>query len=542
MFRSIAKDIKNDAGAIQQFTTEIKRDTEEILEEIQRLQRQLPNDWPLDEGRIQLEAWLDNLTQYTETQYAGTVADGETVDEINTLIPVGHGKEKETRVTVQSVVPVPSIQITQDDVNDATPPIELKSSDPREDNPNGSRSTPSPRASPVGLGSGNASSQLIITVPCTNRVVSIDGNAERQICAALHDDGVVRVCSIETKQVLRELRSSIQISSATRLAICPANPDILIIQGYRKSISKPGNLNIEGWYWAEGRKINISIDITFTSAAGYYFVPCSTAVYTRTTEGHLIIIDLDSSLKECSMGQEVPLSEIASSAMRCIAPNRGYIYKVRFASDKGIVLVWKKQKTSLLRRLVPKLCPRLQVQADRADDLVQVARLSSVDPEGRKASIIERYGPSVIKDARITSKFWLRNGPPKIGLKLLRTKRIALIFTALGEGRRVSAMKFDTGEGVYVYDYPRDWQAYHVQEECIVFMDAEGKRRVISLTDWRELATYDTVGLPLFGTADAFISARQTSSAIEFWKTQKPRALQGDQVVTSAFRAVSGFI
>lgn len=75
--RCLAKDIKIDTAAIRQETSEIpevKRTTEEILEEIQRLRLEISERGAM-EGDPMLERYLDSLTTYAGTIVSGDVED-----------------------------------------------------------------------------------------------------------------------------------------------------------------------------------------------------------------------------------------------------------------------------------------------------------------------------------------------------------------------------------------------------------------------------------------------------------------------------------
>ncbi|KAI0965119.1 hypothetical protein F4678DRAFT_346230 [Xylaria arbuscula] len=312
----VAKDMKNNMNAIHQDTTEIKRDTEAILEEIQRLRIQLPNDRPLDEKRIQLEAWLDDLTQY-----AATVADGEIVDDVGNVDDLDdldmpflawNRENSEATLTIHSGVSTPSIQAMIGGMNYTKYPTQPNPTNSQDGSSASGHLNASTIPNSLQYSSKSPPSHLIASLPCKSRLIGIDGNAERQICVSIHEDGVVRIWSMQTKQLSRELKSSFPISSTVWVAICPANPTILIIYDYRK-ISKPGKLNIEAWNWVEDRKIRLIINTKFTPETGYFFVPSSPVIYTQTTAGDLIIIDLDVSPQESSTGQRVSLSNLAIS-------------------------------------------------------------------------------------------------------------------------------------------------------------------------------------------------------------------------------------
>ncbi|KAI1360042.1 hypothetical protein F5Y08DRAFT_59962 [Xylaria arbuscula] len=519
----VATDIRNNTDAIHQDTTEIKRDTEAILEEIQRLRIQLPNDRSLDEKRTQLEAWLDNLTQY-----AVTIADGEIADDVDDVNVIDMSKRARDRrnsertLIVQSVGSAPSTQTSLGGGYYGRYPTEPSVVNSKEESSTISYST----ASPVKTGAKHARetcpSQLIASLPCASRLIGIDGNAERQICASIHEDGVVRVWSMETKQLSRELQCSLLISSTVWIAICPANPDVLIVYDYKKA-SKPGKLNIEAWNWAQGRKIDIAINTKFTPGTGYFFVPSSHVVYTRATTNHLILIDLDVSPEETSIGQSVSLSDLAISVRRDVISNHGSLYRCSFISDKEVAIIWRRARRRGLLRGSPEF-----------DHVLEVARLSSIAPEEgqEKPLMSERYSPSIISHARVISKFQLPNAVQPLDMKVLPRKGIVLVFTtrklknSVIKNRVVYAFHLETGAELFTYECPRDWTSAPTIDSCVGFKDHDFGFHGVSLTDGSELAEFGVLGTIVFETAGEIVSALRMKSKIGFWKTPKPRTLQ----------------
>ncbi|CAM1510802.1 Fc.00g083150.m01.CDS01 [Cosmosporella sp. VM-42] len=80
----LAKEIKADTTAIRNDTSEIpdvKRNTEEILEEILRLRLEI-SDKTKAEGNFMLERYLDNLTTYAETVVNGDLEDPSNTYEV----------------------------------------------------------------------------------------------------------------------------------------------------------------------------------------------------------------------------------------------------------------------------------------------------------------------------------------------------------------------------------------------------------------------------------------------------------------------------
>ncbi|KAK5627365.1 hypothetical protein RRF57_003080 [Xylaria bambusicola] len=492
--RSIAKDIKNNTDALQQNTTELKRDTEQILQEIQRLRLQLPNDQPLNESRIQIETWLDNLTQYAET-----VVDGDSVDEDDTPPPIEIGENSENN---QSSISSYSIR-TVSRIHSA----ESISSNPEEESPTRRHSIASPVPSTSWNQDKYSTPQLIAALPCANKIICSDGNAERQICITLHDNKLVKIWSIKTKQLIKELR--VPSSTYTEILICPTNPDIFILQ-------EP----VAVWNWVESREIRI-VNGTWSTR----FVPCSTLIYTLPSGDSVGIVDLDVSPGDVSTRQTVQLYKLGTSVNKDAASDRGTLYKVRFLSDNELVLLWR--QTSSLKRLVRR--------DGKPNSFFEIVRLSSVAPteEGRKASISERYSRSITQHARIISKFWL---PTKLymdyystGLYVVLEKRILVLgcWQKNGKERVICAVQLDTGKELFTYVCPKGFCiSYKIWGDFITLGDLKGKHRVVSLMDGREVAIYDNIGSLIFETSDAFVSVDHAGSEIKFWETLKPQVLQ----------------
>lgn len=76
MSRTMARETKADTQEIRNGTSAIKLDTTLVLEEIARLQQQLPQDASrLDTSVFMLQRYLDNLIRYAET-VCDTLSDG----------------------------------------------------------------------------------------------------------------------------------------------------------------------------------------------------------------------------------------------------------------------------------------------------------------------------------------------------------------------------------------------------------------------------------------------------------------------------------
>ncbi|KAF1995133.1 hypothetical protein P154DRAFT_581172 [Amniculicola lignicola CBS 123094] len=70
---SITRDIKNDTAQLREDAIDIKNDTEQILEEIAKLQARLPQSGV----GLMLQKYLDNMTSYAGTAYAGSTQESE---------------------------------------------------------------------------------------------------------------------------------------------------------------------------------------------------------------------------------------------------------------------------------------------------------------------------------------------------------------------------------------------------------------------------------------------------------------------------------
>ncbi|KAI0418385.1 hypothetical protein F5X98DRAFT_117200 [Xylaria grammica] len=488
---SITKDIKSDTTGIK---LGMKLGMEEILQEIQRLRMQLPNDQPLDERRAEVENWLDNLTHYAET-----VVDDETIDEDDTGKPnlTDNRENAEDRMTRRSSIDSLSIHTPQEGIS--TNDDEIASTSP---------------ATPENL-NADSSSQLIVSFPYSSKIISMDGNAERQICVTLDIDGLVRIWSMKTKELMKEHTTG---RRQTSVSICPSNPEIVTFQtSYSEGVGRIPV--IAAWNWAEDRKIHIPNE-QFPSPNIYYFLPSSPVVFTWNRQGELRMIHLDAPIKGSSTVHKVLLSQLGISTNHRAASDRGTLEKVRFISDTEIVLLWRRP---ILKSLVRR--------GGKSDWFIEVADLSSAAPnEGHeKVLASKRYSLSMIKQARIISKFWLPAEVQPARLSTFTEKRVAIIFAVLKSGfrrnRTAYVMQLDTGKMLFTYEYPPNWWLIK-GDSTMIFHGREGKRHAISLEDGREIAAFDVVGTILISASGPFVSARQINSRIEFWETPKPRALE----------------
>jgi hypothetical protein len=457
----------------------------------------------LDEGRIQIETWLDNLAQYAET-----VVDGDSIDEDDTPSPTKIGESRENIKSSTSSYSKRTVSRID--------PIESASSNPGEESLARSHSIASPVPSISENRDRSSSPQLIAALPCAGSIHSYHRNEERQICVTLHSIGtsphvnVLKIWSIKMKQLIREL--DVEADLRAFVSICPGNPEIIIVCN---------NSTIAGWNWVEGRQI-LSITPVFGLSSAF-FVPCSSILYIESKTSNIEIIDLDVPPGEVSpTSHTVQLYKLAASVNKDAASDRGNHCGVRFLSDNELVLLW--------RRITPS---GRRVRKHRF--FVEVARLSSIAPadDRQKVLVSERYSRGIIKHARIISKFWL---PDKLQvdssvrmLVVYEKRNIVLECPQMpSEERGIWVAQLDTGKELFTYVYPKGFtSSLYVRGNFIAIKDREStQRRAVSLTDGREVATYDVVGSTIFQTSDTFISMTHEKSEIKFWETPKPHALR----------------
>ncbi|KAI1421346.1 hypothetical protein F5Y12DRAFT_768317 [Xylaria sp. FL1777] len=522
---SLAKDIKNNTDAIQGDTAELKRDTEEILEGIRRLRLQLPRHGSLDEERIRLEAWLDSLTQYAET-----IADDGTVNEAGASSFVGEG-DRESNVNDHSELPTALTHAITSRTNHVTQSAEQETPTPEEESPIRSHPTPSaiPRTPEYGSkGSrGKPISGLLASLPDV-WAEDVDVNVECQICVTIDKESVVKIWSLETKKVIKEFTSRHRKVSPRTVSICPANPQIIILQSTSLESNQVNGLTIEAWNWGEDRQIDIIFDdISFGSNHHHYhFVPSSPKIYSRTGTKGLIIIDLDVPSGTISRAYVISLSLLPTLA-EDKAYQRGVLQRVHFTSDCEAVLVWRRRLSGALSLLLVALgAPEL---------FVEVALLSSVDSnDGQKLFASQRYSDTVIQHARIIAKLWLPREVHVIrNVVVSQEYRVALILAEhksqkpLYEGHVIYCMSLDNGGKMSVYHIPKGWIFGGLWGSCIELTYGEGgAHMMISVTDRRELGILKNLGRVVWESSDAFFSVRSMEPEVDIWEIQKPWALQ----------------
>ncbi|KAI0814588.1 hypothetical protein GGR55DRAFT_438490 [Xylaria sp. FL0064] len=394
---SLAKEIKNNTDAIQDDTAEIRRDTEQILDEIQRLRIQLPQDDTLDEERSRLEAWLDTLTHYAET-----IVGDETVHQFDDPFPVGHGDDNEIEGSRQSETYVRLTQSITSGTNDAAHSAESGTPSPWEASPATSYPTVSSMATPEDghrMSRKNPYTHLIVSLPCVNDVISCDGNVERQICVTLHDDSVMRIWSMDRKQLIKELKSHRRVSKGSWVRIDLASPEIILLWmdvGARNSL--------EAWHWVDGHHIG-----SVVPRWGYLpsvfrqqiFVPGFPYLYTKVSSTfgpeQLAIINFDVPPEEAIRTHYTSLLTLATSQNEGAAFGRGRLEALRFVSDREVVLL---RRSSILGRVI--------LGENVSKFFIEVARFSSISVgSDRKVSVSEKYSSSMIEHARVTAKVWL---------------------------------------------------------------------------------------------------------------------------------------
>ncbi|TGJ83506.1 hypothetical protein E0Z10_g5264 [Xylaria hypoxylon] len=517
---SVAKEIKNNTDAIQEDTTDIKRDTEEILEQIQRLRIQLPHDRVSDGERARLEAWLDSLTLYAET-----VADDRDVNEIDPPVS-GERRSRqeanENEVTRQPLSSTASEQTVASGVNRATPPAPITTPF-QERTSTRSHMTASVMAHTTESGNAetqNSSYHFIASLPCAKPIQRMAGNVELQICVTLHDDSVVRVWSMQTKRLVKELNIDRRIMHyrAATISICPANPEIIAIHAFESRLT--GSLVfIEVWHWADCRQI-YSTDLPLSDSSWHSFMPGLSVIYLLSSGTELMTIDLDVPPGDVAKVHKVSLIPLGTSEKGAVTSNRGSIKRLTFISDTELFLVWK---TPFLKRFMQR--------EGKPKFFIEVARLFSVTlDEGQRAPLGQRYSSSIIKHARITAKFWLDRRVVAIyeNAVTLENRTVTILLTQKSDSKislAIHVIGLDTGDEVHAFDIDCGFNRYpwsrliYTGTSWVAFEDYETNVYMIDVPSGHQLGTPKYLQHVFMKGSDGFFSAKQSGSEIVFWKT-----------------------
>ncbi|KAI1353927.1 hypothetical protein F5Y01DRAFT_33224 [Xylaria sp. FL0043] len=521
---SLAKGIKNNTDAIHDDTAEIRRDTEQILDEIQRLRIQLPHDGSPDEQRSRLEAWLDTLTHYAET-----IVGDETVNQFDDPFPVGYEDDNETEVSRQSKALITLTQSVTGGTNGVAHSAGSGTPSPGEASP----ATSYPAVSSVAttedghsLRKKESYFQLIVSLPCISNVISWDGNVERQICVTLHSDSIIRIWSMHKKQLIKELKPNVLVSREYSV-IYLASPEIIILLW----IQAGAHSTFEAWNWVDGHYIG-SIVPPWKHAGNankfdrQVFVPGFPHLYSKTFSlfgpEQLAIVNFDVLPEEAIRTHCTSLLTLATSENEGAASDRGSLEGLRFVSDTEAVLLWTLPK---LRKFISK--------DKKSKFFVEMARFSSVTGDNdRKVSVSEKYSPSIIKHARVTAKVWLPSEVQDIH-RFAVFPQVRTVFIGVTHKSQTLAdgnvdgyiMNLDSGDLVPVHS-PRKGQVIYHGESCMVYLHSKDKAYVISMKDGHELGTFDISGWIFMESSDAFFLVRRRGSEIQFGKRYKPWVLE----------------
>ncbi|KAI1283618.1 hypothetical protein F5Y07DRAFT_394522 [Xylaria sp. FL0933] len=522
---SLAKGIKNNTDAIHDDTAEIRRDTEQILDEIQRLRIQLPHDGYPDEQRSRLEAWLDTLTHYAET-----IVGDETVNQFDDPLPVGYEDDNEIEVSRQSKALITLTQSITGGMNGFAHSAGSGTPSLSEASPATSYPAVSSAATPEdghSLRQKESYFHLIVSLPCVSNVISWDGNVERQICVTLHNDSIIRIWSMHKKQLIKELKPNVLVSGKFSV-IHLASPEIIILLWIQAGVRSI----FEAWNWVDGHYIGSIVPPWGQPHNAnkfdqqQVFVPGFPHLYTNIFSlfgpEQLAIVNFDVLPKEAIRTHCTPLLTLATSENEGAASDRGRLGALRFVSEREAALLWT---LPTLRTFISK--------NKKSKFFVEMARFSSITGDNdRKVSVSEKYSPSIIKHARVTAKVWLPSEVQSIRAFAV-FPQVRTVFIGVTHKPQTLAdgnvdgyiMKLDSGDLVPVHS-PRKGQVIYHGESCMVYRDSKDKAYVISMKDGHELGTFDISGQIFMESSDAFFLVRRRGSDIQFGKRHKPWVLE----------------
>ncbi|KAI1308338.1 hypothetical protein F5Y03DRAFT_350711 [Xylaria venustula] len=370
---SMTREIKYTTETILDTTVEIKRDTNEILEEIYKLRDQLPPSLPSDPERLRLKQWLDDLTNYAETVVAdegpeeisdaanlhernegqsspGDVATGQpclsATPDSSASRPVSVRRNSKTPdaegVSIISYTParliatarlVPPLS-AQDDVtsNETSQPTQPMRESPKMNKPAVKKNNQKSNRTSIPY-------HVIASVPCNSKIIAKDYSMVAQKWVTLHEDRVLRFWSLFTGELLMDLPvlgDELRGPNPTRLTrsvakveFCPAMPQFILIEG--------SHCKLEVWNWEEGVRIGIGPDaqelFTKLPNLSVRFVPQSTLIYAfNPAEEHVVILDVFTPL----IARKVSISKLMQSVVDAPVP-----YMVRFISEREILIMEK---------------------------------------------------------------------------------------------------------------------------------------------------------------------------------------------------------
>ncbi|KAI1123978.1 hypothetical protein F5Y10DRAFT_41314 [Nemania abortiva] len=452
---SITRNINTKTDVIQDTTTEIKRDTHQILEEIYKLRRQLPPDYPSDGERLQLEQWLDNLTHYAES-VVDTEEPEEDSDAVTSLEGVVEQAESDDEPASPRSAPVaPDITAVHPTDNSQIP------------------------------------CRILATMPCGSDVIQYGYCTALDIWATLHVDRVLRLWSPQKKELVvsfsvleNKLDQSdlIADSAAIHLTFCPVRPELVLIQ--------VENYRVEVWNWEESYRVSMGADaqtmFSEYSIGSVRFMPQSTLLYAINKKGYLMMVDLNPPriFRQKELTRLVRRDRTSSSweGTRCVA--------VRFISDSELWILWK---LSIARRF--------SFGGLKPPWVAEIVRLSSEFNERPLVSIkYGGYDNADIRGARVTARYRIqREFRDEISVALdVQSRRVLIIDSRAKHGREkpeeIFVLDLDTGTELSRYRYSNRWglmypvTAFHFKYVFCTNTESTGVR-VICGEDGRCLGT-----------------------------------------------------
>ncbi|KAI0873188.1 hypothetical protein GGS24DRAFT_406573 [Hypoxylon argillaceum] len=246
-------------------------------------------------------------------------------------------------------------------------------------------------------------------MPCRSEVVVSKYCAALDMWATLHQDGFLRVWSLQRRehvvslQIFREIPQNPDAHGSPfvfKLLFCPARPELILIQVWSSQA-----FQVEVWDWERERRISLARDAQRMFSAELIdwvaFVPRSTLIYAADTNGYLMIVDLDTPW----ISREISLARLVGRATESPYSAGGRCTAVLFLSDSEIWTLWQ----------LP-LSPSFTSWGTDPTRVAEMARLplASYDQE---VSIKTRYSDAVISKAHVTVSCRIKEeflGTPRI--------------------------------------------------------------------------------------------------------------------------------
>ncbi|KAI0972406.1 hypothetical protein F4678DRAFT_471922 [Xylaria arbuscula] len=449
---SMTREIKHITETIQDTTLEIKRDTNEILEEIYKLRDQLPPGLPSDPERFRLEQWLDNLTHYAETVVADEGPD-EVSDEASFIEYIEERKYSDEVATSQSPVPTAS---NNGAVGGSSRPIAVRRGskhlgakkvtsgyspvspaatsglappvDTQDDATSNKTSQPTqPLRQPLkmnitptkkeGVNHHKSSGipipyHVIASVPCYSKIVASEYCTAVQKWATLHEDRLLRFWSLLTGELFmtlpvmggkfRDPYPTRLVRSNAKVEFCPAMPRFILIQ------ETFGRLEV--WNWEKGVRISLGPNAQelFSKLPGLTvrFVPQSTLIYAfNLEEKHAVILDLLAPL----IVRKVSILKLVQLAIDRLVPPM-----VTFISESEVLVMGRmlppKSLSPWRSKSIFSSWKSSRRERERNQTLpwqVYIVRLhlTANDRSHEGASISLRYSDAVFDNASVTAQY-----------------------------------------------------------------------------------------------------------------------------------------